>query len=132
MSFDFPTTTVHSLTELHRFLDELTLDPTKQRVFRGQTKEYLAHDGTISLLPALTRFDPPKEYDTSWVTPIATFLARDLLKDNEQIWSGSPDIDAVFGPALLQHYGPGSKFLDVTSDLTIATWFSLHKRHERW
>ncbi len=113
-------------------MDELTLDPTKQRVFRGQTKEYLAHDGTISLLPALTRFDPPKEYDTSWVTPIATFLARDLLKDNEQIWSGSPDIDAVFGPALLQHYGPGSKFLDVTSDLTIATWFSLHKRHERW
>jgi hypothetical protein len=38
----------------------------------------------------------------------------------------------VWGPALLQHYGPGSPFLDVTSDVRLALWFALHQHHERW
>src|SRR5262249_26178259 len=36
----------------------------------------------------------------------------------------------VWMPALLQHYGHGSFFLDVSSDLLTALWFSTHKYAE--
>ena len=67
-------------------------------------------------------------YDPSWLGTITLFVAQKALSvigvdyASAQLWA----------PALVQHYGPGSHYLDVTRDIEVALWFSLHKYHELW
>ena len=100
--------------------------PGDARVFRGQTREYLDREGQPMLLPSLSRRSGAPMYDPAWLGMMmaAAMPGNRSGYDFEtmQVWS----------PALVQHYGPGSHFLDVTHDLDTALWFCSHRYHERW
>ena len=123
------TKTVHSFIEVKSFIEELgkPIDGCV-RVFRGQTQEFLNENNDPSLLPALFRRSGQQTYDPSWLTSMT------MLVSNQLIPGLQPDFVAanVWGPALVQHYGSGSVFLDVSSNLEVAFWFSRHKHHEHW
>ena len=99
--------------------------PRYARVFRGQTKNY------PTMLPS--GFRKQIRNEAVWHS-YAMALGRDLLAAHD---NKSPPLDArilTFGEkeavwinAVAQHYGPGSKFLDVTRSLNVALWFALHK-----
>jgi hypothetical protein len=79
-------------------------------------------------LPALVRPQSAKTYDPPWLVSIQMYLGQrsagefDVTGDVMQLWA----------PALLQHYGPGSAYLDVSADLDVALWFSLYRYNGRW
>ena len=96
-----------------------------QRVFRGQTREYLREDGRPLLGPSASRSAFRETLDPGW-TYVSTILAAALSLPQGL---GSNDT-FVWVPALLQHYGFGSRYVDVSADPVVALWFALHKRHE--
>jgi hypothetical protein len=118
-----------SLSELKNFLNEVG-EPSggKVRVYRGQTREYPDESGRARLLPALLRHRTQLMYDPAWLGTMASFVARQALP---AIGLDYP-VAQIWAPALIQHYGPGSHYLDVTHDLEIAVWFSLLQYHELW
>ena len=121
--------TAQSFSELVEILKKLP-EPADGcvRVYRGQTREYLDKNGDPKLLPALYRRGGQHMYDPSWLGTMTLFVAQKALSvigvdyASAQLWA----------PALVQHYGPGSHYLDVTRDIEVALWFSLHKYHELW
>jgi hypothetical protein len=121
--------TVNSLDEIHAALDALGAPVDgRVRVFRGQTREFKTAQDESSLLPALSRRAGSPMYDPAWLGAMTMFAARDVVPDMV------PDLETslVWGPALVQHYGPGSHFLDVTHDIDVALWFAVHRYHEHW
>lgn len=129
-SFAFPTAEVDSHVAIQNFLAQLPPPATgRKRMFRGQTNGYYdSLTGLPKLLPALSRDNSDHTYDPAWLVSIQMYtMALDehgASTPYEQVY--------LWGPALLQHYGPGSSYLDVSSDLDIALWFALYKRHEKW
>ena len=95
------------------------------RVFRGQSKRHSAGGVPDSLKAALHRAARSR-YDEQWLTAARTALFGKKASDDR-----SGEYLNVWLPALLQHYGPGSYFLDVTNDLDVALWFALHKYEHR-
>jgi FRG domain len=95
------------------------------RVFRGQCKNY----GTIR--PTGVRV--PLRNEHVWLR-YCQMLAIDIL-----IQSGVPAEEALsrgelwwyWYYAIVQHYGPGTRLLDVTYSLDVALWFALHRASVR-
>jgi len=111
------------LTTYQDVLNEITaLSPPPvgfTRVFRGQT-------GNLGkMLPSGLRDKRLRNEEI--LRRYCHILADDLLgqlaerhdSDDLYIW-------AFWAHAIVQHYGPGSKFLDVTRSLDVALWFALH------
>lgn len=124
-----PSRNVRSFAEIKLFLD--TLSPPavgKVRMYRGQTKEYLRDDGSVALIPALARQAGSPMYDPGWLASMAFYVAGAFPEDGSVRYESMQ----VWSPALIQHYGPGSYFIDVTHDVETALWFSRHEYHERW
>jgi hypothetical protein len=97
-------------------------------MFRGQTKAYKDNAGIPSLLPALVREGAHHNYDPAWLVSIQMYS----MAFDDHGASTPYDTIHLWGPALLQHYGPGSCYLDVTSALDVALWFAIYQRHEKW
>jgi hypothetical protein len=95
------------------------------RVYRGQTKRYLK-DGQDSLIAALHRNKSHTSYDKKWMESAQEAAFTGLLTDQNSV-----ELSEVWLPALLQHYGPGSFFLDVTSDIEVAVWFARNRYFTR-
>ncbi|MBI2788990.1 MAG: FRG domain-containing protein [Elusimicrobia bacterium] len=128
-SEDPPSRLVHSYAEASAFLSGLGPPVSgKVRVFRGQTKAYREkHGNLLSVVPNLMRDTPTPGYDRQWYLALMAATAgnvRDLVE--------TFGVEEFFIPALIQHYGPGSTFLDVTSSIDIALWFALHRCNSRW
>jgi FRG domain len=125
-----PTVEVNSYSQIQEFIRRLGPPiQGRKRVLRGQNKNYVEEKtGLLNLLPALAREKSDHTYDPAWLVSIQMYSMR---VDEH---GASTPLDQVYtwGPALLQHYGPGSAYLDVTSDLDVALWFALYKRHEKW
>ncbi len=123
-------TAIRSRPELSVFLNALPSPaPGFIRVYRGQTRGYTdPATSRPSLLPALVRPNTAGVYDPAWLVSVQMYLSSQLGLNHDL----PADITHVWAPALLQHYGPGSRFLDVTADLDVALWFALHQRHETW
>ena len=121
------TAEIGSYAELRDFLRRLPAPVAgRKRMFRGQTKSH-EEAGRPSLLPALVRGET-HTYDPAWLVSIQMYS----LTVDEHGASTPYDNVYLWGPALLQHYGPGSCYLDVTSDLDVALWFAIYQRHEKW
>lgn len=107
--------TLSSRTEVIAFLDGLpAVKPGYRRVFRGQTKDY----GTLT--PAELRQARHPRKDLFKVACFALATEADP--------SGVDDLTTllVWTEVIAQHYGPGSKYLDVTTDMDVALWFALN------
>jgi len=98
-----------------------------RRVFRGQTRAWLTGDGTHTITPALGR-TAQTAYDPSWVTRMTRSIGAEALTQGEGV---PPEMFLVWSPALIQQYGPGSFFVDVTFDLRTAMWFAFHEWRTR-
>jgi hypothetical protein len=123
------TASVNSYSEIQAFLEQLPPPaPGKKRMFRGQTNGYQNNVGLPSLLPALVREGAHHNYDPAWLVSIQMYS----MAFDEHGASTPYDTVYLWGPALLQHYGPGSCYLDVTSALDVALWFAIYQRHEKW
>jgi FRG domain len=107
-----------SKEELGCLLRERPPELGRVRMYRGQTKRY-RKKGQDALLPALHR-ERRGRYDPTWM-----MAAQDAVFRNRK--RGSNELSHVWLPALLQHYGPGSFFLDVTAELNVALWFAMHR-----
>lgn len=120
---------VHSVAGLRAALDSMGRPSAgRVRVFRGQTREYKDKDGEPLLLPSLSRRSGAPMYDPAWLGAMMSYVAvggeADLARDFVTL--------RVWAPALVQHYGPGSHYLDVSHDLDVALWFATHDYIERW
>ena len=120
---------VHSLAGVRAALDGMGRPGAgRVRVLRGQTREYKDAAGEPLLLPSLSRRSGAPMYDPAWLGAMMSFVAvggdTGLASDfvTFQVWA----------PALVQHYGPGSHYLDVSHDLEVALWFATHDYIERW
>ena len=91
------------------------------RVFRGQTKHH------EKMLPSGLRLGH-RAVDHSLFELYASGLAADLARFTQK---QQPIQDVrlwlVWLQALAQHYGPGSRYMDVTKSLSVALWFALHQ-----
>lgn len=119
------TVVVRTLAELRAAVEAMPRAPGCVRVYRGQTREYPDAGGKPLLLPSLSRRSGSPEYDPAWLGTMMSFVAADAGAFDYESFS-------VWAPALVQHYGPGSYFLDVSHDLDTALWFASHEYHERW
>lgn len=121
---------VKSVDELNRVLGELPPPaPGNVRAYRGQTREHPDPSiGPPAIIPALLRSKTPNaNYDPAWLISVKTML----IKTGEFESVTDFELHQVWIPALLQHYGPGSQFIDVTRELEVALWFAFHSYHER-
>ena len=109
-----------SFKELQSCLERLgSPAPGHIRVFRGQTRRY-RNEGRDVLLAARHRRGAAN-IKPDWVSAARAAIFGQLrpariAREFEETWL----------PAVLQHYGPGSFYLDVTSDLRVAMWFALN------
>lgn len=101
--------------------------PGHRRVFRGQTRAWLTKDGGHTITPALGRTAQPA-CDPSWVTRMTRSIGADALAQGDGV---PPELFLVWSPALIQQYGPGSFFVDVTFDPATALWFAFHEWQSR-
>ena len=112
---------VRDLGSLERFL--ASLGPPAAglvRVYRGQTRAYTAGpDRSPLLLPAGARDGYQKAWDPGYERLVFTYVADCGFYEARGDWKNA----IVWMPALLQHYGHGSFFLDVSSDFLIGLWF---------
>jgi len=98
-----------------------------RRVFRGQTRAYSDDAGQPLLLPAVVRPKGTKTYDPAWLVSVQMYLGQKSTGE----FDVTGDLQHLWAPALLQHYGPGSSYLDVTADIDMALWFSFAKLNMR-
>jgi len=119
----------NDFSEILQCLDKLAAPRAgKVRVFRGQTRQYLRDTGTPSLLPAIDRPNAIPFYEPYWHRAAERYIETVCGIDTSTVLAHRH----VWGPALLQHYGAHSAFLDVTSDVAAALWFSLNTYVEQW
>jgi hypothetical protein len=93
--------------------------PGRVRVFRGQTRRYRNEGHDVLLSARHRRGALPIRQDWVAAAQNAIFgqsIPRRIPREYEETWL----------PAVLQHYGPGSFYLDVTGDPRIAVWFALN------
>jgi hypothetical protein len=103
--------------------------PGRRRVYRGQTRAHFdSNTGLPTITPALARQKQP-DHDPAWHARLTHFLK---VLDPSDAGSVPAEFHLVWAPALIQHYGPGSHFVDVTFDVATALWFSTHVWHQRW
>ena len=99
--------------------------PGHRRLFRGQNRAWFSADGAHTITPALSRTSAPR-YDPAWLTRMTVFLHKATGDKSDR---APVEYVLVWSPALIQQYGPGSFFVDVTFDLPTALWFALHMWH---
>lgn len=110
-----------NFSELQSCLERLgSPAPGHVRVFRGQTRRYRNDGHDVLLAAGHRRGALPINSDWLAAARAAVFgqsTPRRIPREYEETWL----------PAVLQHYGPGSFYLDVTADLRIAMWFALNR-----
>jgi hypothetical protein len=98
------------------------LEPRKPghvRVYRGQTKKY------PQVTPSgLREAGLYRGYIWRSYTQAILFGIPDAAPQNRET-----PLSSIWIEAIAQHYGSGSKFLDVTTNLDTAAWFALHEAH---
>jgi hypothetical protein len=135
-------TDLSNLEEVRSFVSSLPPPaPGRVRVFRGQSRDY------GKLIPSSFRNPQGARSRAIW-RAYSQYLAEGIWRERpeqaglldrlENLWQGTaelkgipPDYMAdthfVWLHAIIQHYGPGSPYLDVTRSLDIAIWFALHR-----
>jgi hypothetical protein len=109
-----------SLSELQSCLEGLGPPaPGRVRVFRGQTRRY-RNEGRDVLLAARHRRGAGS-INSDWALAAQGAIFGPLKPARIPT-----EFEETWLPAILQHYGPGSFYLDVTSELRIAMWFALN------
>jgi hypothetical protein len=118
---------VGSYAELSEVLARLgSVEDGHVRVFRGQNRAYLDENtGLHTITPALAR-NRERYYNPEWLVRVANDLHR-FGSSRDGPMAPTPDLTMFWAPALVQHYGPGSFFVDVTTDVDTALWFALHQ-----
>ena len=91
-------------------------EPGRTRVYRGQTNAY-------PLLPSGLRTNGVYRKHT-WRSYMKT-IALGMPGIAEHLLDAP--LLSIWIEAIAQHYGTGSRFLDVTRDIDIALWFALHR-----
>ena len=86
------------------------------RIYRGQTKPY-------PLLPSALR--PGGSYRKHIWRSYMRAVANGMPGAAHHL--SEPFLQSIWVEAIAQHYGSGSRFLDVTTDVDIALWFALHE-----
>src|SRR5471032_204027 len=124
-----PVRAAQSFSELAKFLGEMPEPKSGHiRVYRGQTKGHLDKSGRPSLVPTLHRKTGGHWYDPRWLATMSLFVARRVLPQVGIDYA----VAQLWAPALVQHYGPGSHYLDVTRDIEVALWFAMNVYRESW
>src|SRR5215475_1535994 len=126
---------INSMVELQRLVSRLVPPPGKVLVFRGQNQQS----------PALlaTGLRSGHAYAAPWIWFAYSILVARRFKLIERLraelaGTGPRASDAIANTdlafmlavgmdAFAQHYGPGSRFLDVTRSLDVAIWFALNR-----
>jgi hypothetical protein len=108
--------TLNSLAEVRAYLN--SLPPVRdghRRVLRGQRQLY------PTLKPAELRqaHHPRKLLFKTACHLLATSATRTEASDGESV--------VVWTEVIAQHYGPGSRYLDVTTRIDVALWFALNE-----
>jgi hypothetical protein len=122
-------------SDLLRILPQLAPPPGKALVFRGQSERRPA------LLATGLRSAEPYEAPWIWfaysillarrfklIEGLRAEMAGKIARASDAI--GNEELFFMFAvgmDAFAQHYGPGSRFLDVTRSLDVALWFGLHR-----
>lgn len=107
--------------ELVRVIGELKPPPPGSvRIYRGQSADF------GKMLATGMRGQPIRHKD-SFRTYSHLISERFLIDAGERELVTDAQIILYWAEAIAQHYGPGSRFLDVTHSLEIALWFALHK-----
>ncbi|MDB5096395.1 MAG: hypothetical protein JWM80_816, partial [Cyanobacteria bacterium RYN_339] len=104
---------VKSEEELEGLLLALTAGDGRLLLFRGQNAQF----EKIRSSKARPDFGYSEEIENGWLSLVRGYL--DV--------QGEPIYKFNFSMALLQHYGVGTNFLDVTANPLIAVWFATHK-----
>jgi hypothetical protein len=120
---------VRSYEELKAELNKLGEPPPGHlRVFRGQTARYFtdASKETELLIPHAARSNAHDASSGPIWHSASVELAKWLASRNRVLQSSSV-VRLTVASAILQHYGIGSNFLDVTWDLDVALWFAMHR-----
>jgi hypothetical protein len=118
-----------SLPDLETAVRDLPpVAPGKVRVFRGQTADY------PGIVPAA--FRTHLERNKVWFFYSRTLLLDITLLDIMQDAAASAieqelQVWTLWLQALAQHYGSGSRYLDVSHSMESAAWFALHKSGAR-
>lgn len=116
-----PGPTPISIADYDQLLERLEglpkLEPGKVRVFRGQSGNY------SKMLPSGLRSEGP--YRGSIWRSYMRAIAFGMPGASGQI--NNVTLYGLWIEAIAQHYGTGSRFLDVTTDKDVALWFALHK-----
>jgi len=95
--------------------------PGHTRVFRGQTKDY----DTMSPTGLRGGNEPGHRTFNVFTQQLASHL-------HDQAGSVESDLESwvIWTRAIAQHYGSGSRFLDVTKSLDVAMWFATHEARD--
>jgi hypothetical protein len=105
---------VSSLGELHSIIEELKIHhPGKLLLFRGQTVLHPVVRSTLSRTGAVYHPDLERGLGTFAATVFGT--------------RSSPIEDYLLRNAVLQHYGLGTHYIDLTEDPAVAAWFAAHR-----
>src|SRR5438034_8972755 len=109
---------INSLAALQNAIAALPpVPPGKTRVFRGQTADY------ETIVPAAYR----NRLERSAIWQV---YSRDLLSDiTRKAFTGEMDVQefqnyTIWLDAVAQHYGSGSRYLDVSRSIEPAAWFA--------
>ena len=110
---------VSSFAELETYISELDPpDAGTVRVFRGQSKPH-------PLVPSGRR--RPIVHGSIWAHYSRQMIYRIQQQGPDDDFEREAQLWLVWLQALAQHYGAGSKYLDVTHDLGMAVWFAVNE-----
>lgn len=113
---------IQELAQLERVLQSLPPPkPGYLRVYRGQTTNF------DKMLPSACR---PNATSKGFLWKLAMMNIKETHNTQEDNNSSALDTIMNFSTwfeVLVQHYGPGSPYLDVTFSIEVALWFALNK-----
>ena len=102
---------------------------SEQFCFRGQNHHYKFEDGLCSFITSFQREACNPFYMFKW-----THYSKEILRTfYRNVWENgmSKKEQMTYSQAVLQHYGWRSFFIDITSDINVASWFASNKYEEK-
>lgn len=102
---------------------------SEQFCFRGQTNHYKFEDGLCSFITSFQKEACNPFYMFKW-----THYSEEILRTfYRNVWEDgmNKQEQMTYCQAVLQHYGWRSFFIDITSDINVASWFASNKYEEK-